>query len=243
MNDGDRGRDAQNAGSSNNKPGMDAAAFLRRSRDMLARVLDDIGTLGDKNEIRVASDRYTHLLKLQMDAVLPMVQTRHESAEANAQRSAELQERFLREAASCAGARGEVPGAEGAEGEKPSEAQMVEFKRAVNAWYQQDNEERVLKIEANAVRLKIAQSVALKGKIGQSIMTFMERFDIEDLSTRDGVLRFNRREVRRAAGKTQILDRIRDFFTEDEATAEALLGNVLQPLTVEQKSLRRLKPR
>ena len=210
--------------------GMD---FLEHSRTKLAGLLDAIGGLTDKGEIRRHTDRYTHLLKLQLLAATAA------PADADAARR-----RFDDEYAVVALPRAVDDGANGANGgAAPSAEQMEEFRRTVSAWYVTDNEEKALRRQMAGLRLQVSDRAALKAGLTEKIMAFMERHDIEDLSTRDGVLRFNRVEVRRAVNKNVMVDRIKEYFGGDESAAEALIGNVTEPVSVERCSLRRLKPR
>lgn len=206
-----------------NNDNMDA--FIARSNAALNRVVDHIGGIENKSDVRKYTDVYQHLLKIQRAAI------ESGSTESDAVR------RFEREWAVCeptlsGGAEFDQPGEPG---EQPTPEQMEEFKRTVAAWFALDDEEKELKKRAGEKRM-------LKGRLTASVLSFMQRFDIDDLKTRDGNLRFFRREVTRQPPRAVQMQRINDFFGEDKADLfETFKSKVFQAQRVERCGIRRLK--
>lgn len=197
--------------------------FIAFSNACLNRVVDHIGGIESRSDVRKYTDVYQHLLKVQRAAI-----------EAGCDEASVA--RFSREWAVCeptlSGAEHEEPGEPG---EQPTPEQITEFRKTVSAWFQLDDEEKELKKKAGEKRM-------LKGRLTTSILSFMQRFDIEDLKTRDGNLRFFKREVKRMPNRSTQVQRIMDFFGEDKAdVAETFTSRVFETERVEKCGIRRLK--
>lgn len=198
--------------------------FISRSNACLNRVVDHIGGIDSKSDVRKYTDVYQHLLKVQRAAI-----------EAGSPES-DAVKRFEREWGVCEptlnGAEFDEPGEPG---EQPTPEQLEEFKKTVSAWFTLDDEEKELKKRAGEKRM-------LKGRLTASILSFMQRFDIEDLKTRDGNLRLFKREVKQLPPKNVQMQRICDFFGEDKPDLfESFKSRVFQSQRVERCGIRRLK--
>jgi hypothetical protein len=198
--------------------------FIARSNACLNRVVDHISGVENKSDVRKFTDVYQHLLKAQRGAI--------ESGTIDS----EAVLRFEREWAICAPAiTGGYEYDDEETGEQPTPEQLEEFKKTVAAWFSLDDEERELRKRANEKRM-------LKGRLTSSVLAFMRRFEIEDLKTRDGNLRFFRREVKRMPPRTVQLQRISDFFGEDKLEViESFTSRVFEAQRVERCGIRRLK--
>lgn len=199
--------------------------FVCFSNACLNRVVDHIGSLDKKTDIRRYTDVYQHLLKIQRDVL-------------ESECAPDREDRFRKEWATCEptlnGSADEQDPAD--PGEQPTPEQLEEFKKTVAAWFQVDDEERELKRRAGERRM-------LKGRLTAIVLSFMQRFEIEDLDTRDGKLRFFKREVSRAPNKDLQMKRIIDFFGEEKQdVAESLKSALFQKQRVESLGIRRLKP-
>jgi len=201
--------------------------FVCFSNSCLNRVVDHIGSLEKKADIRRYTDVYQHLLKLQRDAL-------------ESDCAQDRVERFRKEWGACEPTltRDSDESEEPREpGEQPTADQKEEFKKTVAAWFQVDDEERELKRRASERRM-------IKGRLTAIVVSFMQRFEIEDLETRDGSLRFFKREVSRIPNKEVQMRRIADFFGEDNAAdAESFKCTVFEKQRVESLGIRRLKTR
>eukprot|EP00873_Tetraselmis_striata_P033778 jgi/Tetstr1/454042/TSEL_040961.t1 len=201
-------------------------AFIEHSNACLNRVVDHIGGIQSKSDVRKYTDVYQHLLKVQRAAI------------EEGRPDSEAVDRFRREWAVCEptlGGAGLDEAGEGEAGEQPTAEQLEEFKKTVAAWFQLDDSEKDLKRRASEKRM-------LKGRLTTGILAFMRRFDIEDLKTRDGNLRFFRREVAKTPPRAVQMQRIVDFFGEDRADMlETFKTRVFEAQRVERCGLRRLR--
>lgn len=199
--------------------------FIAFSNACLNRVVDHIGGIDNKSDVRKYTDVYQHLLKVQRAAI--------ESGD----NESDPVRRFHREWAVCEPTLSGVDFQDESSdaGEQPTPEQLQEFKKTVAAWFQLDDEEKELKKRAGEKRM-------LKGRLTASILSFMQRFDIEDLKTRDGNLRFFKREVKALPSKTVQLQRISEFFGDEKADVfEMFKSRVFQTERVERCGIRRLK--
>lgn len=201
---------------------MSQGDFSCRSNGCLNRLVDHIGGLDSRADVRKFNDVYQHLLKAQRAAL--------ESG-----CDAAMVDRFDREWAVCETCLG--GGAPPPSGESPSEEQLEEFRRKVSAWFQLDDEER-------AARRRGAERRLLKSGLTGAIQAFMQRFGIEDLETREGTLRTYEKEVRPVPNRAVQLQRIGEFFAGREADLEVFKCKVFEPSPATVRSgIRRLNPR
>ena len=199
----------------------DLEEFMMFSNACLNTIVDHIGTIDNKNDMRKFNDMYQHMLKLQRRCV-----------ETNDSESMEQFKREwgMREPAINGSA--ELDDDEALE--QPSEAQLMEFKKTVQAWFQLDDEEKEL-------RRKAGERSMLKKRLTTTILSFMQRFDIEDLKTREGNLRFFKREIRKAPNKNLQLQRIKDYFADKPEQADEFTTIVFKTEKEEKCGIRRLK--
>jgi hypothetical protein len=198
-------------------------AFVSRSSAALNHIVDHIATLESKADIRKYNDLYLHMLKIQRRAV-----------DSEDEAAVEL---FDREWSVC------QPALDGGEAyddipsaEQPTDQQLSEFRKTVTAWFQLDDEEKEL-------RKRASERAMLKKRITTTILSFMQRFDIEDLKTRDGNLRFFRQEVKKMPKKSVQIQRISEYFSESSDDAQRFAMTVFRPETAERCGIRRMKAR
>ena len=118
--------------------------------------------------------------------------------------------------------------------EQPTDQQLAEFRKTVTAWFQLDDEEKEL-------RKRASERAMLKKRLTTTILSFMQRLDIEDLKTRDGNLRFFRKEVKKMPNKSVQLQRISEYFGESSDDAQRFTMTVFKAETAERCGIRRLK--
>jgi hypothetical protein len=198
--------------------------FVTRSSAALNRIVDHIASLESKSDIRKYNDLYLHLLKIQRRAV-------------DAKGDDASRRLFDREWSLCEAALDGAEDYDDSPAEQPTEQQLDEFKKTVAAWFQLDDEEKQLKKRAG-------ERAMLKKRLTSSVVSFMQRFDIEALNTRDGqgTLKFFRREVSKMPAKSVQMQRISDFFG-DPGDAERFATTVFKAETVERCGVRRVQRR
>lgn len=103
--------------------------------------------------------------------------------------------------------------------EAPDDAAMEEFKTDVRTWLELDSTIRRLQAATRERR-------AAKKQLTDRILQFMNRYNIEDLSTRDGRLRYRVSYVRTPLSHQAIKDRILGYFASNDNVAQAVAGAV-----------------
>lgn len=122
--------------------------------------------------------------------------------------------------------------------ETPDNNSLEEFKHQVKLWMEIDNQVKKL---AQITKEKKAVQKQLTDKI----LGFMSKFNIEDLNTKEGKLRYKVTLSKPTVKKTNIKEKLLNFFEHDPATAKKVVDAVFEEGTdenkVEKVSLRRLK--
>jgi Family of unknown function (DUF5760) len=120
----------------------------------------------------------------------------------------------------------------------PDDAVVDDFKSDVRAWLAADNE---LKRLTASVKEKKRQKDALSEKI----MGFMSKFNVEDLNTRDGRLRYKVTSVMAPLSQKMIKERLasvlRTKLGDDDAAVHDVHEAVFGRERVDKVSLRRLR--
>lgn len=121
--------------------------------------------------------------------------------------------------------------------EIPDPQILEEFKNQVKAWIEIDN--TVKKLQGMIRERNIA-----KQQLTNTILGFMSRYNIEDLNTKDGKLRYKVSQVKVPLSKTTIQSRLMEYY-DPNLSAEELAAKVFETTTEvkEKHSLRRFKPR
>ncbi len=119
----------------------------------------------------------------------------------------------------------------------PDNMSLEEFKHQVKMWMELDNQ--IKKMNEILKEKKAVQKI-----LTEKVLSFMARYNIEDLNTKDGKLRYKVTQVKPTVKQTAIKKKLQDFFEYDKALAEkvmkAVFDDAAQP-KVEKPSLRRLK--
>ena len=112
-------------------------------------------------------------------------------------------------------------------------ALLEEFKNQVKAWWEIDTSIKRLQI---AVReRKKAQTV-----LSEAILRFMQENNIEDLNTRDGMLRYKSSYVKAPLSQKAIKQKLIEQFNHDERAKEAITRVFEDRNKIEKVSLRRM---
>lgn len=101
----------------------------------------------------------------------------------------------------------------------PDDTELEIFKEDVRTWLELDNTVRRLQETLRDRR-------TAKTALNERIVRFMANYDIEDLNTREGRLRFRVSYPRVPLTQNAIRERITSFFEADPRIAEALDGQV-----------------
>ena len=118
--------------------------------------------------------------------------------------------------------------------ESMNEALLEEFKTHVKDWLELDNQLKRLAAAAKERRKK-------KNDINLKILEFMGRFNIEDLNTKEGVIRYRKTYVKEPLSQKTIKTKLEELFKNDLDTFEKVQKIFTEREKIEKTSLRRLK--
>lgn len=119
----------------------------------------------------------------------------------------------------------------------PDNMSLEEFKHQVKMWIELDNQ--IKKVNEVLKEKKSVQKV-----LTEKILAFMARYNIEDLNTKDGKLRYKVTQVKPAVKQTTIKKKLLNFFEYDKDLSEKVMRAVFEDpgdSRVAKPSLRRLK--
>ena len=118
--------------------------------------------------------------------------------------------------------------------ESMNEALLEEFKSHVKDWLELDNQLKRLAAAAKERRKK-------KNDINLKILEFMGRFNIEDLNTKEGIIRYRKTYVKEPLSQKTIKTKLEELFKNDLDTFEKVQKIFTERGKIEKTSLRRLK--
>jgi len=115
----------------------------------------------------------------------------------------------------------------------PSATELEDFKNCVRMWLEVD-------INIKKLQALVKERGVLKRELGAKIVSFMSRFNIEDLNTREGKLRYKVTQVKTPLSQTQIKSKIETSYQVGMPVNE-LTSKVFERETKDKHSLRRFK--
>ena len=118
--------------------------------------------------------------------------------------------------------------------ETMNEALLEEFKDNVQAWMDLDNQLKRLEAASKQRKTK-------KKELNEKILDFMAKYNIEDLNTKQGVIRYKKVFVKEPLSQKIIKERLSDLFKDDQTNYEKIEKIFTDRGKVEKQSLRRLK--
>lgn len=118
--------------------------------------------------------------------------------------------------------------------ESMNEALLEEFKDNVKQWLDLDNQLKRLAAASKERRKK-------KNDINLRILEFMGKFNIEDLNTKDGIIRYRKTFVKEPLSQKTIKAKLEELFKDDQDNFEKIAKIFTDREKIERASLRRLK--
>lgn len=109
-----------------------------------------------------------------------------------------------------------------------------EFKTKVKQWMELDTQIKRLRA-AITVRKK------MQGDLNDKILAFMANHNIEDLNTKDGVLRFKTSRVKAPLSQRLIKDRLKDKLSSNPDMYKSVMSIFDERESKERSTLRRIK--
>jgi hypothetical protein len=116
--------------------------------------------------------------------------------------------------------------------EFPDTSNMEDFKNQVKAWIEIDNQ--IKKLQG-----LIRERNNAKKQLTVKILAFMGRYNIEDLNTKDGKLRYKVSQVRKQVNHKEIKSRLSEHFSHTNSIEE-LTEKVFEPSFQVKHYLRRM---
>lgn len=117
--------------------------------------------------------------------------------------------------------------------ESMNEMMLEEFKENVKAWTLADNQVKRLNAASKQLKTK-------KKELNEKILDFMARFNIEDLNTKEGIIRYKKTFVKEPLTQKMIKEKLNEMF-KDSDSLEKINEIFTNRNKVEKTSLRRLK--
>jgi hypothetical protein len=118
--------------------------------------------------------------------------------------------------------------------ESMNELMLEEFKKNVQTWMNYDNQMKRLAAASKLLKTK-------KKEINEKILDFMARYNIEDLNTKEGVIRYKKTFVKEPLTQKMIKDKLNELFKNNENDLNRVNEIFNNRQKVEKTSLRRLK--
>ena len=119
----------------------------------------------------------------------------------------------------------------------PDNLSLEEFKHQVKMWMEIDNQVKKM----NSI---IKEKKTIQRSLTNKILTFMSRYNIEDLNTKEGKLRYKVSFSKPTVKKIDMKEKIMNYFENDKSmgakVVDAIFGEE-EKSKVEKVSLRRLK--
>jgi len=118
--------------------------------------------------------------------------------------------------------------------ESMNEIMLEEFKKNVQNWMTIDNQMKRLAAATKQIKNK-------KKEMNEKILDFMVRYNIEDLNTKEGIIRYKKTFVKETLTQKMIKDKLNDIFKDNNTDLEKVNEIFNNRDKVEKTSLRRLK--
>ena len=117
--------------------------------------------------------------------------------------------------------------------ESMNEVLLDEFKQNVQDWMNIDNQMKRLEVALKERRKK-------KKDLNLKILEFMSKFNIEDLNTKEGIIRYKKTYVKEPLSQKIIKEKLLDIFKNDKENTERVENIFTNREKIEKTSLRRI---
>ena len=115
----------------------------------------------------------------------------------------------------------------------PTAEELEDFKSCVKLWMEIDN-------NIKKMQVMIKERNAVKREISSKILAFMARFNIEDLNTKEGKLRYKITTVKETLSQSKIKQKIEETY-EPGINVNELTTRVFERNTTTKPTLKRFK--
>lgn len=112
---------------------------------------------------------------------------------------------------------------------------LAEFKSILKKWLEFDNFIKKAKIA-------IKEKAVAQKKLAEIITSYMDKYDIEDINTSEGKIKFKKSVGKTPVSQKKIKETINEYFKDNEPIRTGILTKIYENRSpVERMSLRRLK--
>lgn len=118
--------------------------------------------------------------------------------------------------------------------ESINEIMLDEFKENVKKWTLADNQ--IKRLNAASKQLKVK-----KKDLNEKILEFMVKFNIEDLNTKEGIIRYKKTFIKEPLTQKMIQSKLNELFSGNESDLVKINNIFTNRNKIEKTSLRRLK--
>ena len=118
--------------------------------------------------------------------------------------------------------------------ESMNELMLEEFKKNVQSWMLIDNQMKRLAAASKQLKVK-------KNDMNEKILDFMARYNIEDLNTKEGIIRYKKTYVKEPLTQKLIKEKLNELFKDSDTNLEKINEIFNNRGKVEKTSLRRLR--
>lgn len=110
---------------------------------------------------------------------------------------------------------------------------LEEFKKNVKNWLKLDNDIKRVQLALKGLKEK-------KNSINEEILNFMKKFNIEDLNTKDGVIRYKTTYIKEPLSQKTIKNKLQEMFENQPEIYEKIEGIFTNRGKIEKNSLKRV---
>lgn len=110
---------------------------------------------------------------------------------------------------------------------------LEEFKKNVKNWLKLDNDIKRVQLALKGLKEK-------KNLINEEILNFMKKFNIEDLNTKDGVIRYKTTYIKEPLSQKTIKNKLQEMFENQPEIYEKIEGIFTNRGKIEKNSLKRV---
>lgn len=119
--------------------------------------------------------------------------------------------------------------------DKLEDISLAEFKNILKKWLEYDN------FIKNA-KMVIKEKTFAQNKLTSIITSYMAKYDIEDINTSEGKIKFKKSVVKSSVSQKKIKETINEYFKDNEPVRNNILTKIYENRSsIEKVSLRRLK--
>lgn len=119
--------------------------------------------------------------------------------------------------------------------DKLEDISLAEFKNILKKWLEYDN------FIKNA-KMVIKEKTFAQNKLTTIITSYMAKYDIEDINTSEGKIKFKKSVVKSSVSQKKIKETINEYFKDNEPVRNNILTKIYENRSsIEKVSLRRLK--